>query len=82
MKLGYLPGAAVAFTLFAIVPAAAGVEFGAPDFPNYLSRPGLVSCDWQYESYFRACPEPQTPPKVVEAPGKTKGKGKAADKTK
>ncbi len=74
MKLGFLSGAAAALTLFAVVPASAGVEFGAPDFPNYLSRIGVVSCDWQYESYFRACPEPRTPPKPIEPPGKTKSK--------
>jgi hypothetical protein len=30
-----------------------GVEFGCPDFSNGLSRPGLIRCDWSYESYFR-----------------------------
>lgn len=79
MKLGFLLGAAAMFTL-TVVPASAGVEFGAPDFPNYLSRIGAVSCDWQYESYWRACPDPQTPPKLVEKPIKTKSK--AASKTK
>lgn len=79
MKLGFLLGAATVFTLSAIVPTSAGVEFGAPDFPNYLSRVGAVSCDWQYENYWRACPDPETPPKVVEKPGK---KSKAANKTK
>jgi len=73
MKLGLLLGAAATFTLCAIVPVSAGVEFGAPDFPNYMSRIGAVSCDWQYDSYFRACPDPRTPPKPVE-PGKLKAK--------
>lgn len=79
MKLGFLLGAAAMFTLTA-VPASAGVEFGAPDFPNYLSRIGAVSCDWQYESYWRACPDPQMPPRPIEKAVKTKSK--AASKTK
>jgi hypothetical protein len=58
-----------------VVPAAA-VEFGAPDFPNYMSRIGAVSCDWQYDSNYRACPDPQTPPKPVES-AKEKAKGKS-----
>jgi len=51
-----------------------GVEFGRPDFSNGLSRPGLVSCDWSYESYFRACPTPQLPPKPAPASAKSKQK--------
>ena len=53
--------------------ASAGVEFARPDFSNGLSRPGLVTCDWSYESYFRACPTPQLPPKPAK-PAKEKSK--------
>jgi len=80
MKLAFFSGTAAAVLLLAPVSAFAGVEFGAPDFPNYLSRIGAVSCDWQYESYFRACPQPQLPPKPVEPPGKTGSKGAAKTK--
>ena len=54
--------------------ARAGVEFGRSDFSNGLSRPGLVTCDWSYESYFRACPTPQLPPKPAKAAVKSKSK--------
>ena len=65
----------VAFTL----KASAGSDFGVPDFPNYMSRPGLVTCDWQYDSYTRACPTPEEPPKV-QAPVKSAGKSKVKTK--
>jgi hypothetical protein len=74
MKLAWVSGAVVALAIAAIGAAYAGVEFGRPDFSNGLSRPGLVSCDWNYESYFRACPTPQLPPKPAPAPAKSKTK--------
>jgi hypothetical protein len=46
-----------------------------------MSRIGLVSCDWQYPSYYRACPDPRTPPKPVEKAG-DKVKSKSAGKAK
>jgi hypothetical protein len=46
-----------------VASPAAAVEFGAPDYSNYMSRPGLVTCDWRYPSYWRACPYPDIPPK-------------------
>ena len=57
MKLAWMFGAAAALSIAAVGAAQAGVEFGRPDFSNGLSRPGLVTCDWSYESYFRACPD-------------------------
>ncbi len=74
MKLAWLSGAAAALSMAAVGAAPAGVEFGRPDFTNGLSRPGLVSCDWSYESYFRACPTPQLPPKPAPASAKSKQK--------
>jgi hypothetical protein len=59
MKLGLMIGAIVALSTLAAGEAVAEVDFGAPDFPNYLSRPGAVSCDWIYDNYFRACPTPK-----------------------
>jgi hypothetical protein len=50
-----------------------GVEFGAPDFPNYLSRTGAVGCDWIYDNYFRACPTPVLPPKPPKTAETKKG---------
>ena len=76
MKLGFLLGVAAISTLSVVVPASAGVEFGEPDFPNYMymARVGLVTCDWQYGSYYRACPEPQMPPKPAATADKKKSK--------
>ena len=70
-----------AATVIALASASAtqAVEFGKPDYSNYMSRPGLVSCDWQYESYTRACPTPEEPPKV-QAPVKSAGKSKVKTK--
>jgi len=73
MKLAWTSGAAAALSIVAVAGAYAGVEFGRPDFTSGLSRPGLASCDWNYESYFRACPTPQLPPKPA-SPAKSKPK--------
>ena len=62
--LSLLAGAAISIAV--VPPAAAGVEFGAPNFSNYLTPPGPVSCDWPNEAYFRACPRPDKPPKAAE----------------
>ena len=59
MKLAWMFGAVAALSMAAVGAASAGVEFGRPDFSNGLSRPGLVCCNWSYDSYFRACPTPQ-----------------------
>jgi hypothetical protein len=75
MKRIWMLGAVAALSLSTVAAASAGVEFGRPDFSNGLSRPGLVSCNWNYESYFRACPTPQLPPKPPAAPAKGKTKG-------
>jgi hypothetical protein len=45
-----------ALSPFATRPAAAGVEFGKPEFPNYLSLWGHGTCDWWTSAYLRACP--------------------------
>ena len=61
----------------AVAPACA-VEFGAPDYSNYLSRPGEVGCNWQYPNYWHACPTPDIPPKPekAEPAGTPTAKGK------
>jgi hypothetical protein len=68
-------GAAAALSIMAVAPAPAqfmpGVskfqgtfQFGRPDYSNYLSRPGIVTCNnFAYQNYFRACPTPHPPPK-------------------
>jgi len=75
MRLLVLLGAAAALSM-SVAGTASAVEFGTPDFPNYLSRTGLVTCDSSYDSYVRACPTPDLPPKAVPAP-EAKGKSKA-----
>lgn len=59
---------------------AAAVEFGVPDFPNYISRPGLVTCDWRYDSNIRSCPEPAVPD-AYKAKPKVESKAKAKEKS-
>lgn len=75
MKTIVVLGAALV-GLIGVSPVAQAVEFGSPDFSNFLSRPGLVSCDWTYPSYWRSCPTPDVPPKPpsVKAAGPTKKK--------
>jgi hypothetical protein len=76
MKPGFLIVAAAAGLASAADPASAGlagIQFGAPDYSNYLSRPGVVTCDWKYPNYFRACPTPQLPPKPEPAPTQEPG---------
>ena len=76
MKLGLLAGAMATVLASASGPAyagLAGIQFGAPDYSNYLSRPGVVTCDWKYPNYFRACPTPQLPPKPEPAPTQEPG---------
>ncbi len=78
MKFGLILGAAALLTVSSASAAFAYTDFGAPDFPNYMSRIGAVSCDWQYPNYFRACPNPETPPK----PPKTDAAKETSKKTK
>jgi hypothetical protein len=71
MRFGLLIGAAAAVAASAAGPASvglAGIQFGAPDYSNYLSRPGIVTCDWIYQNYFRARPAPHLPPTPDPAP--------------
>ncbi len=73
MRLGLAFGTAAALSLSMVAPAPAGyftnVQFGRPDYSNYLSRPGTVSCeDWWYQNYFRACPTPHLPPQPAALP--------------
>jgi hypothetical protein len=58
---------AAGLALIAAVAPAGAVEFGAPDYSNYLSRPGSVGCNWQYPSYWHACPTPDIPPKPAKS---------------
>jgi hypothetical protein len=71
MKLGLLAGAmatVLASGCGSAYAGLAGIQFGAPDYSNYLSRPGVVTCDWKYPNYFRACPSYQLPAKPEPVP--------------
>ena len=47
---------AAALWLVGALGASAGVEFGKPDFPNYLSPPGYGTCDFWRSAWLHACP--------------------------
>jgi hypothetical protein len=66
MKLAFAIAAVAALSLSAVGTASAGVEFGKPDFPNYLAPHGPGTCDWWTEAWLHACPTPG--PAVVAAP--------------
>jgi hypothetical protein len=79
MRRGLAFGAAAALSILTVAPAPAqfmGVskfqgtfQFGRPDYSNYLSRPGTVTCNnFAYQNYFRACPTPHPPPKPAAEP--------------
>ena len=64
--------AAAAILVGTAAESSATVQFGRPDYSNYLSRPKTVACDWQYPNYLRACPTPHPPPKPAEPSATTK----------
>jgi hypothetical protein len=66
VKLISLIAAVSALSMVGVGSAAAYVEFGEPDFPNYLSVPGARgTCDWWTGAWMRACPVPTMAPVVV-----------------
>jgi hypothetical protein len=56
MRSACLIAAASLLWLAAAPPASAYVEFGRPDYSNYLAPYGLGTCDWWTEAWVRACP--------------------------
>ncbi len=76
MRITFSALAIGAMALFAAAPASAYVEFGRPDFPNYLSPPGPGTCDFWRSAWLHACPTaiivappPETPVVPVKARG-------------
>lgn len=68
MKLISLITAVSALSIVGVSSAAAYVEFGEPDFPNYLSPPTVRgTCDWWTGAWMRACPVPTVAP-IAPAP--------------
>ena len=59
MKLLPLIALSAALSISQVTLAFADVEFGQPEFHNYLSPPGLRgSCFWWNSAWFWACPYP------------------------
>jgi len=56
MRSASLIAAASLLWLAAAPPASAYVEFGRPDYSNYLAPYGHGTCDWWTEAWLRACP--------------------------
>jgi hypothetical protein len=56
MKSAWLVAVASLLWLAAVPPASAHVEFGRPDYPNYLAPYGWGTCDWWTSAWLRACP--------------------------
>jgi hypothetical protein len=56
MKSASLIAAATLLWLATAPPASAYVEFGRPEYPNYLAPYGLGTCDWWTSAWLRACP--------------------------
>jgi hypothetical protein len=54
--------------LAAAPPASAYVEFGRPDYSNYLAPYGWGTCDWWTAAWLHACPGVLAEPAVVAAP--------------
>lgn len=56
MRSASLIMVAAALWLAAAPPASAYVEFGRPDYSNYLAPYGLGTCDWWTSAWLHACP--------------------------
>jgi hypothetical protein len=66
MRLVSLVAALSTLSMLGGTAVQAYVEFGEPDFPNYLSVPGVRgTCDWWTGAWMRACPVPTVAPVVV-----------------
>jgi hypothetical protein len=59
-------------------PASAYVEFGRPDYYNYLAPYGWGTCDWWTSAWLHACPgvlaAPAAPAAAPAAPVVVKAK--------
>ena len=66
MKFTWL---AVAISVGVLAPtlAAAEVELGRPEFPNYLTPPGRATCDWWTSAWSHACPGIVTSTPTIES---------------
>jgi len=65
MRSASLIAAASLLWLAAVPPASAYVEFGRPDYSNYLAPYGHGTCDWWTSAWLRACPGVLAAPAAV-----------------
>ena len=80
MKFMPLVAASAALLMVQVSVASARVEIAQPEFPNFLSPPGLPgTCYWWNSAWFWACPALAitpaaiaSPPPAVKADKKTK----------
>jgi hypothetical protein len=56
MRSASLIAAASLLWLAAVPPASAHIEFGRPDYPNYIAPYGWGTCDWWTAAWLHACP--------------------------
>jgi len=78
--------AAGALWLAAASTASAYVEFGRPDYSNYLAPYGWGTCDWWTSAWLHACPGVLAAPAAASAapaaPAVVKSKKGAAKSAK
>jgi hypothetical protein len=77
MRTASVIAAASLLWLAAAPPASAYVEFGRPDYSNYLAPYGHGTCDWWTSAWLHACPGVLSAPAVAPAaaePAITKAK--------
>ncbi|HML13262.1 MAG TPA: hypothetical protein VK456_08155 [Xanthobacteraceae bacterium] len=74
--------AAAALWLAGAPPASAHVEFGRPDYSNYIAPYGWGTCDWWTSAWLHACPGVLATPAAapVAAPAIVKAKSGGAKK--
>jgi hypothetical protein len=79
MRSASLIAAALLLCLAAAPPASAYVEFGRPDYSNYLAPYGWGTCDWWTSAWLHACPGDLAAPAAVPVAAPA---GPAVDKAK
>lgn len=85
MKSASVIAAASLLWLAVTAPASAYVEFGRPDYSNYIAPYGWGTCDWWTSAWLHACPgvlaTPAAAPAAAEPAIVKAKKGGAAKKS-
>lgn len=70
MKFIALVAASAALLMVQVSAASARVQIAEPEFPNFLSPPGLPgTCYWWNSAWFWACPVPDADPAAASNAG-------------